>query len=138
MLCKFACPHASLASVSVLHSCSAIGAQAQTRITHIALKSGESAELHLVYQVVNCASIVVGNPEVEVLEGPTELALEIKKGNVLPRAQNCAKPVSGGTLVATAKEVTERKDATLTYRIKYKTKQGDRQESRAYRVSLFP
>jgi hypothetical protein len=35
----------------------ATGVQAQTRVT---LKSGESAELHLVYRVMNCASIVVG------------------------------------------------------------------------------
>jgi hypothetical protein len=114
---------------------SAIGAQAQTRI---ALKSGESAELSLIYYVVNCASIMVGTPEAEVLEGPEELTLEIKKGNVIPRAQNCAKPVPGGTLVVTAKEVTERKDAKLTYRVKYRTKQGDRQVSGVYRVSLFP
>src|SRR4051812_47366621 len=94
------------------------------------LKSGQSDVVQLVYQVVNCASIVVGNPEVEVLDGPNELTLEIKKGNVLPRAlwgvsgmgQNCRKLVPGGTLVATVKEVTERKDATLRYRIKYKTK----------------
>ena len=116
-------------------SFSATGVQAQTRI---ALKSGESAELGLVYFVVNCASIVVGNPEVEVIEGPEELTLEIKKGNVIPRAQNCAKPVPGGTLVATAKEVTERKDAKLTYRVKWKTKDGDRQRGGTYIVSLFP
>jgi hypothetical protein len=112
-----------------------VGVHAQTRIS---LKSGESAELELVYFVVNCASIVVGNPDVEVLEGPEELTLEIKKGNVIPRRQNCAKPVPGGTLIATAKEVKERKDAKLTYRIKFKTKQGDRQQSGAYNVSLFP
>jgi hypothetical protein len=111
------------------------GVHAQTRI---ALKGGESAELGLVYWVVNCASIVVGNPEVEVLEGPEELTLEIKKGDVIPRRQNCAKPVPGGTLIATAKEVNERKDAKLTYRIKFKTKQGDRQQSGVYTVSLFP
>jgi hypothetical protein len=114
---------------------SAIGAQAQTRI---ALKSCESADLHLVYLVVNCASIVVGTPEVEILEGPEELTLEIKKGNVIPRAQNCAKPVPGGTLVVRVKEVTEQKDAKLTYRVKYKSKEGDRQMSGEYRVSLFP
>jgi hypothetical protein len=113
----------------------ATGVQARTRI---ALKSGESAELQLVYLVVNCASIVVGTPEVEILEGPEELTLEIKKGNVIPRAQNCAKPVPGGTLVVTAKEVTERKDAKLTYRVKYKSKQGDRQVGGVYRVSLLP
>jgi len=114
---------------------SATGVQAQTRI---ALKNGESAELSLVYYVVNCMSIMVGTPEVEILEGPDELTLEIKKGNVIPRAQNCAKPVPGGTLVATVKQVTERKDAKLTYRIKYKSKQGDRQVGGVYNVSLFP
>jgi hypothetical protein len=112
--------------------------QVQKAQTRIALKSGESAELGLVYWIVNCASIVVGTPEVEILEGPEELTLEIKKGNVIPRAQNCAKPVPGGTLVATAKEVTERKDAKLTYRVKYKTKDGDRQVSVVRNVSLFP
>jgi hypothetical protein len=114
---------------------SSTSVHAQTRIS---LKSGESAELMLVYRIVNCASIVVGNPEVETLEGPEELTLEIKKGNVIPRAQNCAKPVPGGTLIVTAKEIHERKDAKLTFRIKYKTKQGDRQQSETYNVSLFP
>jgi hypothetical protein len=108
---------------------------AQSRIS---LKSGESTQLILVYQVVNCTSIVVGNPEVEMLEGPEELTLEIKKENVVPRRQNCAKPVPGGTLILTAKEIKERKDAKLTYRIKFKTKQGDRQQSGTYDVSLFP
>jgi hypothetical protein len=114
---------------------SGTSAHAQTRIS---LKSGESVELGLAYWVVNCASIVVGNPEIEVLEGPEEVTLEIKSGNVIPRRQNCAKPVPGGTIIATAKEVKERKDTTLTYRIKFKTKQGDRQQSGNYNVSLFP
>jgi hypothetical protein len=113
----------------------ATGVHAQTRI---ALKSGESAELHLFYYVVNCASLLVGNPEIEVLEGPQEVTLEIKKGNVLPRAQNCAKAVPGGTVIVTAKEIAERKDGKLIYRIKYKTKQGDRQYGMTYNLSLFP
>jgi hypothetical protein len=114
-----------------------VGVHAQTP-PRIALKSGESAQLGLVYWVINCRSILVGDPEVEVLEGPEELTLEIKKGNVIPRAQNCANPAPGGTLIATAKEVKERKDAKLTYRVKYKSKQGDRQVSGTYNVSLFP
>ena len=106
--------------------------------TRIALKSGESAELHLVYYVSRCASIMVGNPEIEVLDGPPELTLSIKPGMVLPRAQNCAKSVPGGTIVVTAKDISEPKQATLTYRVKYKTKEGDRQRSGVYNVSLFP
>jgi len=114
---------------------SGIGVHAQTRI---ALKSGESTELMLVYWIRNCRSIVVGNPEVEILEGPEELTLAIKPGMVLPLAQNCAKPVQGGTLIATAKDIADQKQATLTYRIKFKTKEGERQQSGVYRVSLFP
>jgi hypothetical protein len=111
------------------------GVHAQTRI---ALKSGESTELGLVYYISNCASIMVGNPEVEVLEGPPELTLSFKPGMVLPRTQKCAKPVRGGTLIVTAKDIDEPKQATLTYRVKYKTKEGDRQRSGVYNVSLFP
>jgi hypothetical protein len=40
--------------------------------------------------------------------------------------------------MATTKEVAEPKQARLTYRLKYKTKDGDRQTSHAFNVSLFP
>jgi len=113
----------------------AAGVHAQTRI---ALKSGESAELGLVYYVSNCASIMVGDPAIEVLDGPQELTLSIKPGMVLPRTQKWAKPVRGGTVIVTAKDIDEPKQATLTYRVKYKTKDGDRQRSVVYNVSLFP
>jgi hypothetical protein len=111
---------------------------AQSAMPAIALKSGESTELQTVYWVINCASIVIGSPQIEILEGPAELTLEIKEGMVLPRRQNCAKLVPGGTVVATAKDVKESSQAKVTYRIKFKTKAGDRQESHVYSVSLFP
>jgi len=120
-------------SSALFFSCAGVHAQ-----TRIALKSGESAELGLVYWITNCASIMVGNPEVEILEGPPELTLSFKPGMVLPRAAKCAKPVRGGTLVVTAKDIDEPKQATLTYRVKYKTKDGDRQRGGVYNVSLFP
>jgi hypothetical protein len=117
---------------------SVTGAQAQSSSQNLALKNGESSELHPVYWVVNCRSIVVGTPVIEILEGPAELTLALKEGKVLPRRQNCANEVPGGTVVATAKDVTEPKQAKLTYRIKYKTKDGDRQTGHIYNVSLFP
>jgi hypothetical protein len=116
--------------------CCAVGVRAEVR--GLALKSGETAELGLVYWVINCRSIMVGTPVLEVLEGPEEIVLAIKDGMVLPRRLNCANQVPGGTVVATVKEVKEPKQARLTYRIKYKTKDGDRQTSTTYDVSLFP
>lgn len=118
---------------ALLFGCAGVHAQ-----TRIALKSGESTELGLAYYISNCASIMLGNPEVEVLEGPPELTLSFKPGMVIPRAQKCAKPVLGGTITVTAKDINEPKQATLTYRVKYKTKEGDRQRSVVYNVSLFP
>ena len=102
------------------------------------LKSGESVELHTVYWVVNCRSVLVGTPELEVIEGPEQVTLAIKEGKVIPHRQNCANPVAGGTLVATAKDITEPMEAKLTYRVKYKTKDGDRQLGHVYSVSLYP
>ena len=76
--------------------------------------------------------------DIEVLEGPAEVKLSIKEGDIIPRNFNCAKPVPGGTLIATAKDIAESKAAKLTYRLKYKTKDGERQTARSYDVSLFP
>jgi hypothetical protein len=47
--------------------------------------------------------------------------------------------VPGGKLILTAKSsVTERTEVNLIYRLKYKTKEGDRQTSGTYIVTLFP
>jgi hypothetical protein len=102
------------------------------------LKSGERAELPGFWSVTNCKSNVVGKPEVEILEGPEELTLVFEPAMLVPRRLNCAKPVPGGKIIATAKDVEEQINAKLTYRIKFKTKDGDRQESHVYNVSIFP
>jgi hypothetical protein len=104
----------------------------------IALKSGESVDLGPVYWVANCRSIMVGLPEVEILEGPPGLTLNLREAMVLPRTQKCPANVAGAILTATAKDVKEPIEAKLTYRLKYKTKDGDRQRSNIYSVSLFP
>ena len=107
-------------------------------LRRIALKSGESLELGMVYYISNCRSIMVGKPVVEILEGPPEVTLTIKEGDVRPRRQGCSGKVPGGTLIATAAEVKETKIARLIYRVKYKTKDGDRQVADAYYVGLVP
>jgi hypothetical protein len=38
----------------------------------------------------------------------------------------------------TAKQVSEPTEGKLVYRLKYKTKDGDRQTSQSYQVSLYP
>jgi translation elongation factor EF-1alpha len=113
-------------------------ALAQSKPRQIAVKNGESIEIGPIYWVINCRSVMIGLPEIEVLEGPPNVALTIKEGQVLPRSQGCAAKVQGGTLVLNAKDVTEQTEAKLTYRLKYKTKDGNRQTGNTYIVSLFP
>jgi hypothetical protein len=113
-------------------------ANAQDALRRLAVKNGESVDLGTVYYVSNCRSIMVGLPDIEVLEGPTGVAVSIREEPVLPRRQGCAAKVPGGTLVLTAKDVTEPAEAKLTYRVNYKTKDGPRQTSHTFMVALFP
>jgi len=127
-----------LSIVLVVGTAIFVGATAAHAQQRIALKSGESTVLRNYFFIVNCRSILVGKPTLDVLEGPDEVTVEIKEGEVLPRAQNCPKTVPGGTVVATAKDVTEPKEARLTIRLIFNTKGGERQASNNYVLSLFP
>ncbi len=115
----------------------AIGAKVHAQ-TRVVLKAGESVELMTVYWVTNCRSVMIGIPEIEVLEGPQQVTLNIKEAMVLPRRQGCANRVPGGVLTATAKDVQEPTEAKLTYRLKYKIKDGDRPRGYVYLLSLYP
>jgi len=114
------------------------GASAQNTLRRLSLKNGESIELYALYFVSNCHSIMIGLPEIEVLEGPPEVALSIREEPVLPRRLGCANKVAGGTLMLTAKGITEESETKLTYRVKYQTKDGPRQTGQSFIVSLFP
>src|SRR5690242_18994658 len=80
----------------------------QTSPARLAIKNGERIELYAVYYVSHCRSIMIGLPEIEVLEGPPELSLSIREEAVLPRRQGCAAKVQGGTLLLTARDVTDK------------------------------
>jgi hypothetical protein len=113
-------------------------AQAQAQPSRLALRNGEAIELHDVYWVANCRSIMIGLPEAEIVEGPAELSLSIKEEAVVPRHFGCSAKVPGGKLILTAKGITKRMEVHLIYRLKYRTKEGDRQRSGTYIVTLFP
>jgi len=120
----------------------ATDAKAQTlyfNVHDIALKSGESAELTDVYYIGNnCQSLLKGAPEVEVLDGPPGVTAAIKEEKIVPRTFGCTKPVPGGKLIITAKEVEEYGRARMVLRVKLKTTVGDRQWSRDVNISLIP
>jgi hypothetical protein len=114
-------------------------ADAQTQPRRVVLKNGEAIELTTFFYISNCRSIMIGLPEVEILEGAPELSLAMKEEQVVPRRFDCTNKVPGGKLILTAKDsVTEKKEVNLIFRLKYKTKEGDRQTSGTYIVTLFP
>jgi hypothetical protein len=114
-------------------------AHAQKPQESISLKSGETVEMGNLFWVVNCRSLLNGPPVAEVLEGPPEVTASVRIQNVIPRKANCAKEVPGGMLLVTApKEVKARTQGILTVRIRYPTKDGERQASREIAVTLFP
>jgi hypothetical protein len=119
----------------IIASMTAVPANAQARL---AVKSSETIELGVVYHVLNCKSVMVGAPQIEVLEAPDEIKLSYKEEMVLPRRQGCSNRVPGGKLLLNAAEIKESGQAKLSYRLKYDTKDGPRQLSGTYLVTLFP
>ena len=57
---------------------------------------------------------------------------------VMPRFQQCAKPVKGGKLKLIAQKVEEPSNSLMTLRVRYKTKDGVRDKSMSFTISLFP
>src|SRR5690348_2778214 len=112
------------------------GVLAQSPQENIALKSGESVVIGSLFYIAHCKSILIAPPEVEILEGPPELTLSVKEDMVLPRRFNCAAKVPGGVLTATAGAVTGTTHTRLTYRVKYRTKDGDRQIAHVFNIEL--
>jgi hypothetical protein len=115
------------------------GTHGQEDVRRVALKSGETVELRD-YSFVqgNCVSIMVGTPGLDILQGPEEVTVTLKEEPVIRRDRGCSAPVPGGKVVATAGDIKEPKEAKLTIRLNYKTKDGPRQSASVYLISLFP
>jgi hypothetical protein len=136
MKLKWAC-----ALIIGLGSISASGVQAQSwqlNTQSYALKSGESVEISDLYWVINCRSQLTSTPEVTVIDGPPGVTASATEAMVLPRFQQCAKPVKGAKLRLSADKVEDESHSLMTLRIKYKTKDGEREKSVTFSLALFP
>ena len=117
------------------------GAQAQSwqmNTQSLALKSGETVEVMDLYWVINCRSQLTSIPEVTVMDGPPGVKVSIIEADVLPRFQQCSKPVKGAKLKMIAEKIDDQSYSMMTIRIKYKTKDGDREKSSTFSLALFP
>ncbi len=126
-------------SISVFLAFSLSGpALAQPITSSYALKSGESVDINDLYWVANCKSLLTAPPEVTIMDGPPGVSAEVKEAMVVPRVQQCAKPVKGGILTLKADNIEDESNTVVTLRIRYKTKDGVRDKSMSFNLALFP
>jgi hypothetical protein len=124
-----------------LSSVAASGVQAQSwqmNTQSYALKSNESVDVMDLYWVTNCRSLLTSAPEVTILDGPPGVTASVIEATVLPRFQQCAKPVKGAKLKLSADKIEDQSYSMMTLRIKYKTKDGERDKSMTFSLALFP
>ena len=109
-------------------------AQAQ----EIPLKAGQSADLHPVYWVDQCQSILKRIVSVEKLSGPANVVLSIREQPVQARRQNCPGDIPGGMVVATAGPIAAASTEAIEYRVVYDTQVGTRQSTHKRTLLLSP
>jgi hypothetical protein len=110
-------------------------------VTLFSIKDGETLLLRNVTIVSpNCESLFEAFEDIDVIEGSPELTLKFEPGLVTTNTTRgpCPKPVAGGQVFITAKEVTERKEVPLTFRVRYNTKNGPWQQTVKFRILMFP
>jgi hypothetical protein len=104
----------------------------------VALRSGESEEISDLYFVSNCASLLNGPPQVEVVDGPPGVTASIKEDLVLPRLQRCPTKVKGAKLVLSASKIEDPSFSLLTVRVTFDTKEGVRKQTWVVNLNLIP
>ena len=116
-----------------------VSAQAQMNQTQrIAAKSGETIELLPISAWANCRSTLIAPPEVEVMQGPPEITVTAREQMVTMPALACPNKLKGAMLIVTVGQVKQPIEGKLTFRVKFKTKGGERQNAWNYNYSLFP
>ena len=73
-----------------------------------------------------------------ILDGPPGVTAVINPAKVVPRTYSCSKPVAGGKLVLSAKDIHEHSYTRMVLRIHYKTLNGDREHAENLNIALFP
>jgi hypothetical protein len=102
-------------------------AQEQQQIpapTVFSLRSGETLPLRFHTSVTNDCSLLFQSAEkIDVLEGPPEINLDFKPGpgevHITSSGKICPKQVKGIWISISAKDVTEPKEAKLTFRVHF-------------------
>jgi hypothetical protein len=114
--------------------------QANAQTVLVAIRSNETVSLRIINWVTthDCESQLVSVDGVEVLEGPSDIKVEFRPRKVLATSAYCRKEVDGGEVVAIAKQIKQKFEAGLVFRVLLTTKTGPAQITQSYRLLLFP
>ena len=113
------------------------GAYGQNRV--ISIKSGESADIGVVYWVKNCNSTLQKVSGIEILDGNNPvLQFGVREELVNASRQNCASKVPGGVVYVTASQVAEKQSTVIKYRVKYETTDGQQQSTHSVQLDMYP
>jgi len=88
----------------------------------------------------NCTPLFESFEAIDVLEGSEELTLKGEPGMVSISSPKgpCPNAVPGVKVLVTAANVTEKKEVPLTFRVRYKTKNGPWQQTGKFKILMFP
>jgi hypothetical protein len=117
-------------------------AQDSPKLQLFSIRSGETLPLRTFtwFRLTTCEPLFLDFEKFDVLEGPPELSLQFEPGKVhaSTATRDCPNPIKGGTILLTAKDIAEKKEAIFTFRVHLRTKEGPRQSTLRYNVLLFP
>jgi hypothetical protein len=121
-------------------------AQQQQQIpapTLCSIRGGETLLLRLFASITtDCVSTFIGFDGIDILDGPPEITLKFEPGKVSVNTVGgkICKPVAGGSIMITAaKDIDEKKDANLTFRVRYRSKNSNSNTwTYRYHLLIFP
>ena len=111
----------------------AASAEAQT----VAVKRGDSIELHTVYWVRSCYSALDDFEGIRIKSGPAGVSLSLKKQDARPVRQGCDNMVPGAMVMATVSPDAPLGTTTIEYQVNYRTKTGAKEQSNHSRTLLI-
>jgi hypothetical protein len=122
-------------------------AQQQQQIaapTLFSIRGGETLTLRGFGMITSeCVSTFGSVEGIDILDGPPEVTLKFEPGQsnfVTTAGKVCPMPLPGGNIMITAsKNITEQKEANLTFRVRYTTKPSSSGTvTNRYHLLLFP
>lgn len=120
-------------------ACFSVAAAAQTApVTPIAIKGGETVDIGPIYWVNSqtCQSLSTTKSDVEILEGPPGITIDVKEDMVIPVAYGCKNKIKGGHIMLTVPEGVETSAARLIIRLTHHAKDGDHKRGMVYNLLI--